>query len=62
LLQTLVKAKPAQAAGDIKPKMIGIASAANIFAGDENNRTHVQQFAALLARIAQVANGSVQLI
>jgi RecA-family ATPase len=51
-----------QAAGDIKPKMIGIASAANIFAGNENDRSQVQQFAALLTRIAQVANGSVQLI
>ena len=51
-----------QAAGDIKPKMIGIASAANIFAGEENNRAHVQQFVSLLIRVAQVANGSVQLI
>ena len=51
-----------QAAGDIKPKMIGIASAANIFAGNENDRSQVQQFASLLARIAQVASGSVQLI
>ena len=33
-----------QAAGDLKPKMIGIASAANIFAGNENDRSQVQQF------------------
>ena len=34
-----------QVAGDIKPKMIGIASAANIFAGNESDRSQVQQFA-----------------
>ena len=32
-----------QAAGDLKPKMIGIASAANIFAGNENDRSQVQR-------------------
>jgi RecA-family ATPase len=51
-----------QAAGDIKPKMIGIASVASVFAGNENDRTQVQQFTSLLTRIARVANGSVQLI
>ena len=42
--------------------MVGIASAANVFAGNDNDRSQVQQFAGLLTRIAQVANGSVQLI
>jgi RecA-family ATPase len=51
-----------EAAGDIKPKMIGIASSANVFAGNENERAQVQQFVGLLTRIAIVANGSVLLI
>jgi RecA-family ATPase len=51
-----------QAAGDIKPKMIGIASAANVFAGNENDRSQVQQFISLLTRVAMLACGSVQLI
>jgi RecA-family ATPase len=51
-----------QAAGDIKPKMIGIASSANVFAGSENDRTQTQQFVNLLNRIAMVAHGSIVLI
>jgi RecA-family ATPase len=51
-----------QVAGDIKPKMIGIASSANIFAGSENDRTQTQQFVGLLNRLAMTANGSVVLI
>jgi RecA-family ATPase len=51
-----------QAAGDIKPKMIGIASSANVFAGSEIDRTQTQQFIGLLNRIAMTANGSVVLI
>jgi RecA-family ATPase len=51
-----------QAAGDIKPKLVAIASSANVFAGNENDRGQVQQFVQLLTRIAIVANGSVQLI
>ena len=42
--------------------MVGIASSANIFAGNEIERTQVQQLVSLLTRIAQTANGSVQLI
>jgi DNA polymerase len=49
-------------AGDIKPIMIGIASSANVFAGNENVRTEVQQFIRLLRRIACVAGGSVILV
>jgi len=49
-------------AGDIKPKMIGIAASANVFAGSENDRAQVQQFVGLLTRIAMVANGAVVLI
>ena len=51
-----------EAAGDIRPKMIGIASSANVFSGAENDRSQVQQFVALLTRLAISANGSVQLI
>jgi RecA-family ATPase len=51
-----------QAAGDIEPKMIGIASSANVFAGNENDRGQVQQFVSLLTGLARVAGGSVQLI
>src|SRR5262249_35436583 len=51
-----------QAAGDIKPKIIGIASSANVYAGSEIDRNQVQQFVGLLTRIAIVANGSVVLI
>ena len=51
-----------EAAGDIKPIMIGIASSACVFAGEENNRSQVQQFVGLLTKIAIAANGAVQLI
>jgi RecA-family ATPase len=51
-----------EAAGDIKPRMIGIAAAANVFAGNESDRSSVQQFVGLLTRVAMVANGSVVLI
>jgi RecA-family ATPase len=51
-----------EAAGDIKPKMIGIAASANVFAGNENDRSQVQQFVGLLTRVGMAANGSVVLI
>ena len=46
----------------IKPIMIGIASSACVFAGEENNRSQVQQFVGLLTKIAIFANGAVQLV
>jgi RecA-family ATPase len=49
-------------AGDLKPKMIGIASAANVFAGNEIVRPEVQQFVGLLTKIAIAADGAVCLI
>lgn len=55
-------AKLLEMAGDIRPVMIGIASTADVFAGNEINRSEVQQFIALLTRIARTANGSVNLI
>jgi RecA-family ATPase len=51
-----------EAAGDIKPRMIGIASAANVFAGNENDRSQVQQFIGLLTRLGMLSRGGVQLI
>jgi RecA-family ATPase len=51
-----------QAVGDIKPKMIGIASSANVYAGSEVDRSQVQQFASLLTRLAILANGTCHLI
>jgi RecA-family ATPase len=52
----------AEAASDIKPKSITIASSANVFTGDENNRAQVTQFIGLLTRVAIIADGSVSLI
>jgi RecA-family ATPase len=51
-----------EAVGDIKPATIGIASSANVFAGNENDRNQVQQFIGLLTRMAIVSRGSVNLI
>jgi RecA-family ATPase len=42
--------------------MIGIASSANVFAGNELDRSQVQQFVALLTRVAMVAGGGLVLI
>jgi RecA-family ATPase len=49
-------------AGDIKPVMIGIASAAIVFAGNENVRSEVQQFMRLLQRLARVSGGYTLLV
>jgi RecA-family ATPase len=51
-----------EAAGDIKPVAIGIASSANVFAGNENDRNQVQQFIGLQTRLAILSRGSVNLI
>lgn len=50
------------AAAELKPKMIAIASLANVFGGSELDRSQVQQFVAMLRRIAVAANGAVLLI
>jgi bifunctional DNA primase/polymerase-like protein/AAA domain-containing protein/primase-like protein len=47
---------------DIKPVMIGIASSADVFSGNEIDRSQVRQFIAFLTRLAMVANGTVSLI
>jgi len=46
-------------AGDLKPKHIGIDTAADVFAGNENDRSQVRQFISLLRKLAIVSNGSV---
>jgi RecA-family ATPase len=51
-----------QEAGDIKPRMIGIASSADVFAGEERDRSQVKQFVSLLTRMAIAANGTTALI
>ncbi len=49
-------------AGDLKPKHIGIDTSADVFAGNEIDRTQVRQFISLLRRLAIVSNGSVVLL
>jgi RecA-family ATPase/DNA polymerase I-like protein with 3'-5' exonuclease and polymerase domains len=49
-------------AGDTKPVMIGIASSADVFAGNEIDRSQVRQFIRMLTRVAIVSNGGVVLI
>jgi RecA-family ATPase len=51
-----------QACSDIKPVVIGLASSANFFAGNEINRSEVQQFVAMLTKLAIVANGCLVLL
>ena len=51
-----------QVCGDIKPVVIGMASSANFFAGNEINRSEVQQFVGMLTKLAIVANGSLVLL
>lgn len=46
-------------AGDIKPKIIVLASLANMFAGEENSRSQAQQFISLLTRIAIVGGSGL---
>jgi RecA-family ATPase len=48
-----------EAAGDIKPKLIGLDTSADIFAGAENDRSQVRQFIGLLRHMAIIGNSSV---
>jgi RecA-family ATPase len=59
---TLLYDKLYEMVGDLKPVMIGIASSANVFAGNEIDRSQVQQFVALLTRLAKLSHGSTNLI
>jgi RecA-family ATPase len=51
-----------QFVGDKKPVIISMASSANFFAGNEINRSEVQQFVGLLTKLAIVANGTLVLL
>jgi RecA-family ATPase len=51
-----------EAAGDIKPKHIGIDTLADVFGGNEIDRGQVRQFITMLRKLAIVANGSVVLL
>ena len=51
-----------EAAGDIKPKHIGIDATADTFAGNEIDRSQVRQFVGLMRKLAIAANGSVVLL
>jgi RecA-family ATPase len=60
----IVKATPLfdqlmQAAGDLKPKLIGLDTSADIFAGNESDRTQVRQFIGLLRGMSIAGNSSV---
>lgn len=59
---TPLYAELATMAGDLKPVMLGLCSSANFFAGNENDRSQVQQFISMLTHLAIVANGSVVLV
>ena len=49
-------------ADNLKPKHIGIDTAADVFAGSENDRAQVRQFISLLRKLTIVLNGSVVLL
>jgi RecA-family ATPase len=51
-----------QFCGDVKPVMISMASSANFFAGNEINRSEVQQFIGLTTKLAINANGVLVLL
>ena len=51
-----------QAVGDIKPISITVASSANVYSGNEIDRSQVQQFISMLTRLAMLADGSLNLI
>ena len=51
--------KLTEAAGDIKPKFIGLDTSADVFAGAENDRSQVRQFIGLLRGMAIAGNSAV---
>ena len=51
-----------EAAGDIRPRHIGIDATADTFAGNEIDRSQVRQFVGLMRKLAIAANGSVVLL
>jgi len=51
-----------EAAGNIRPRHIGIDATADTFAGNEIDRSQVRQFVGLMRKLAIAANGSVVLL
>jgi RecA-family ATPase len=51
-----------EAARDIRPKHIGLDTSADVFGGNEIDRSQVRQFVGLLRKLAIAANGSVVLL
>lgn len=50
------------AALDIRPRLVLLESAADLFAGNENDRSQVRQFVMLLRRLAMAADAAVMLL
>ena len=48
-----------EAACDIRPKMIGLDTSSDVYAGEENNRSQVRQFVGLLRKLAIQSNSAV---
>jgi RecA-family ATPase len=51
-----------QMAGDIKPVRIGVGNVSNLFAGNELDRSQVQQFMSAMGRIAIAGNSALVLL
>jgi RecA-family ATPase len=62
IMLTILYKRLLEMAGDLRPTMIGIASSADVFAGSEIDRPQVQQFIALLTKVAMTAHGALTLI
>jgi hypothetical protein len=56
---TPLLSKLTEAARDIRPKLIGLDTSADIFAGNENDRSQVRQFIGLLRGLAIAADAAV---
>jgi RecA-family ATPase len=50
-----------EAACDIRPKIIGLDTSSDVYAGEENNRSQVRQFVGLLRRLAIQSNSAVEM-
>jgi RecA-family ATPase len=59
---TKLFARLRQTAGDLKPRILVVASSANVFAGSEIDRAQVQQFMKMLAGLCHISGGTVVLI
>src|SRR5262249_46516834 len=62
IVPTALYEQVTEAVRDLKPRVIGIASSADVFAGNEIDRVQVQQFITLLNGLAATVNAGVVLI